>query len=272
MILIGEKINGTRKPVARAIEARDRDWIQKLALRQVEAGAQFLDLNAGTAPDREPADMRWLVETVQAVTNVPLFLDSPNPEAIAEGLSVAARPPGINSVSGEKRRMERILSMARGHSTSLVVLALGDSGIPRTVEDRLRIVRHLVARIREEGVPDERLFIDPLVTALAMDTESGRTAFECIRQIRAEFPMAHITAGLSNISFGLPARSVVNQAFAVLAIASGMDSAILDPEDRALTSILFAAEAVLGKDSHCLRYTRAYRAARLSRVPESSRP
>ncbi len=267
MVVIGEKINGTRKPVAQAIEARDAAWIQKLALRQAEAGAHALDLNAGTLPEREPEDMRWLVETVQAVTDMPLFLDSPNPEAIAAGLSVAVRPPGINSLSGEKKRLEPILQIARGKAAYLVVLAMDDSGIPRTADDRLRIVRTLVARTRRVGIPDESLFIDPLVTALATDTESGRTAFECMRRIREEFPTTHITAGLSNISFGLPARSVVNQAFAVLAIASGMDSAILDPEDRALTAILFAAEAVLGQDSHCLRYTRAYRAARVSRAP-----
>jgi 5-methyltetrahydrofolate--homocysteine methyltransferase len=143
------------------------------------------------------------------------------------------------------------------------VLALDDKGIPGTVDRRLEIIRQLAARTREGGLPDRNLYIDPLVTTIATDIESGNNAFNAMRRIKEEFPDVHITAGLSNISFGLPVRSVINQAFVALALAAGMDSAILDPQDRNLRSIIYAAEMVLGRDRYCMNYTRAYRAGKI---------
>jgi cobalamin-dependent methionine synthase I len=260
MIVIGEKINGTRKRVAEAIKKRDRDFIKDLALRQVEAGAGYLDVNAGTLPQDEPEDMVWLINTVQEATDVTLCLDSANPKALAAGIEAVNRNPMINSLSGEKNRLEGVLPLACEHKTELIVLALDDKGIPKTVEERLVIIRTLVGMTRQGGLPDENLYIDPLITTIATGTESGNMAFEAMRRIKEEFPEAHLTAGLSNISYGLPARSIVNQAFAVLAIAAGLDSAIINPEDASLRSMLYAAELVLGRDKRCQNFTSAYRA------------
>ncbi|MBW2322961.1 MAG: methyltetrahydrofolate cobalamin methyltransferase, partial [Deltaproteobacteria bacterium] len=260
MIVIGEKINGTRKSVAKAIEEKNREFIKNLAIRQVEAGADYLDINAGTHPDKETTDMEWLVQTVQEVTDVTLCLDSANPKALATGLEVANKTPMLNSLSGEKDRLEGVLPLACEYKTGLIVLAMDDNGIPATVEERLEIVKTLVGMTREGGLPDENLYIDPLITTLATDTESGNRAFEAMRLIKEQFPAVHLTAGLSNISFGLPSRSIINQVFAALAIAAGMDSAIFNPEDAELRAIIYAAEAVLGKDDYCMNYLRAYRA------------
>jgi cobalamin-dependent methionine synthase I len=259
MIVIGEKINGTRKRVAEAILSRDKDFIKDLALRQVNAGAAYLDVNAGTPPEREPDDMIWLINTIQEVTDAPLCLDSANPKALTEGFKAVNKKPMVNSLSGEKNRVERVLPLACEHQTELIVLALDDKGIPDTVEKRIEIVSRLVKMTREGGLADNKLYIDPLITTMSTDINSGKMAFAAMRGILEEFPDVHITGGLSNISFGLPARSIVNQAFLVLAISAGMDSAIIDPEDVTLRSMIYAAELVLGRDSYCRNFTNAYR-------------
>jgi 5-methyltetrahydrofolate--homocysteine methyltransferase len=166
----------------------------------------------------------------------------------------------INSLSGEKIRVDGVLPLACEHQTELIVLTCDDEGIPATVEKRMEILRELIAMTRDGGLPDNKLHIDPLVGTISTDTESGNIAFESMRQILEEYPEVHITGGLSNISFGLPARSIVNQAFAVLAIEAGMDSAIVDPENADLRSIIYAANVVLGKDRFCMNFTKAFRA------------
>jgi len=263
MIVIGEKINGTRKRVAQAITERNTDFIKKLAVRQVEAGANYLDVNAGTHPKNEPEDMVWLVHTVQSVVDVPLCLDSANPLALAAGLMVVKNTPMINSLSGEKTRIDGVLPLAAKHNTELIVLALDDTGIPKTSEKRMEIVRHLVGLTRKAGLPDKNLYIDPLVTAVATDTESGNLAFHVMHQIKEAFPEVHLTAGLSNISFGLPLRSAINQTFMCLAIAAGMDSAIVNPEDINLRTMSYATEMLLGMDKYCLNFTRSYREGKI---------
>ncbi len=263
MIVIGEKINGTRKRVNEAISDKDADFIKELALRQVNAGADYLDVNAGTLPESEPEDMIWLIENIQKVTDTTLCLDSANPNALSAGFKVTNKIPMVNSLSGEQNRIDGVLPLACEHKTELIVLALDDNGIPDTIEKRLEIVRKLVAMTRDGGLPDNHLYIDPLITTIATGIESGNMAFKAIRSILDEFPEVHITGGLSNISFGLPARSIINQAFATLAIQAGMDTAIIDPEDIDLKSMIYAAELVLGRDRHCLNFTRAFRAGKI---------
>ena len=259
MIVIGEKINGTREEVARAIRERDAGFFERLALEQANCGADFLDINAGTHPDREPEDMIWLVSTVQKVTDARLVVDSANPKALLAGIKAAKNVPMLNSLSGERNRVEGVLPLASRYNADLVVLALDDSGIPRTAGERLKIIRRLVELTREGGLTDDKLYIDPLVTTIATDSNSGKLAFETIERIKQEFPEAHITCGLSNISFGQPSRSTINQAFAPLAIGAGMDSAIMDPCDMELRGIIYAAEMVLGLDPDCQAYARAHR-------------
>ena len=168
MIIIGEKINGTRKQVAEAIRNRDADFIRQLAQRQFESGASYLDINAGSLPQREPEDMVWLVENVQqAVPESTISLDSANRVALKAGIEKAAKTPMINSLSGEKFRIEGVLPLACEFQTELVVLALDDNGIPKTSEGRLDIVRRLVEMTRKGGLPDEKLFVDPLVMAIS---------------------------------------------------------------------------------------------------------
>lgn len=264
MIVIGEKINGTRRQVASAIRDRDADFVRDLAIRQFEAGAAYLDLNAGSVPEREPDDMVWLVETVQtAVPDATLCLDSGNPSALRAGIQKAVRPVLLNSVSGETARVEGVLPLALEFQTELILLALDDQGIPPTAEGRLAVVRRLIEMTRAGGLPDEKLYVDPLVLAISTGVENGNVTLETCRRIKAEFPAVHLTCGLSNVSFGMPLRSVLNQTFVALATQAGMDSAIVNPEDRELRAAILAAEVLLGKDRHCLAFNRAFRAGRI---------
>jgi 5-methyltetrahydrofolate--homocysteine methyltransferase len=263
MLIIGEKINGTRSHVAKAIAERDEEYIQDLARRQANAGADYLDVNAGTKPDLEPDALVWLVRVVQEVVDVPLCLDSVNPEALTAALDHVEQTPMVNSISGEKRRLEEILPLTIKHGCPVIALALDDRGIPKTTEDRLEIVRQVIQETDRAGIAHETLFVDPLVIAIATDTDSGLKAFEVMRGIKAEFPDIHLTSGLSNISFGMPARGLINRAFLAFALEAGLDSAIMDPMDRALYEALLAAQVVLGRDRYCLNYTNAYREGRI---------
>jgi cobalamin-dependent methionine synthase I len=263
--IIGEKINGTRRRVAQAIERRDAAVIRDLAVKQAEAGAAWLDVNAGTRSSAEPGDLVWLIETIQPVVEIPLCLDSANPLAVAAGMRVVERTPLINSISGEPQRLEGLLPLVAEHGCSVIALAMDGAGIPETCEGRLEVAGRLLTETRARGVPDDHVYLDPLAMTLATKTDGALITLDTIRALRREFPDAHLTMGLSNISFGLPARSFINRAFLTLALAAGLDSAILDPLAREMMAALMAAELVLGRDHHCLDYTRAYRAGLLSR-------
>jgi 5-methyltetrahydrofolate--homocysteine methyltransferase len=265
--IIAEKINGTRKSVGAAIAARDAAFIESLAERQAAAGATWIDVNAGTAPDREPDDLVWLVNTVQGVVETPLSVDTANPRALEAALAHVRQTPLVNSISGEPARIEGVLPLAAAVGAPVVALALDAAGIPSGVEDRLAVIRRLIDATRDAGIPDERVYVDPLVMTLSTNVASAQVALEVMRTVHETFPAAHMTSGLSNVSFGLPARSLVNRTYLTLAVAAGLDSAILDPLDRELRATLLATELVLGRDRHCLGFTRAYRTGLLTAEP-----
>jgi 5-methyltetrahydrofolate--homocysteine methyltransferase len=263
MKIIGEKINGTRKRVQEAVLSRDAAFIQKLASDQAQAGATWIDINAGTPVEREPDDLIWLVETVQAAVDKPLCLDSANPAALAAALPRVNQAPLMNSISGEQGRLTGVLPLAAQAGGGVIALAMDDKGIPAATEGRLAIVQRLIGLTREAGIPDEQVYVDPLVMTIGASGDAGCVALATVRAVKAEFPQVHITSGLSNVSFGLPVRSLINRAFLTLMLEAGLDSAILDPLDRELRRAILAAEAVLGIDRHCLNYTRAFRAGLL---------
>ncbi len=265
MKIIGEKINGTRKRVKQAIEERDAKFIQDLARSQAEAGADWLDANAGTAPQREPDDLIWLVENIQAVTDKPICLDSANPTALEIAIKAVKQTPMINSISAEPHRLKGVLPLVAQYKTPAIALAMDENGIPKTKEDRINVIRRLLGETRKLGIADNQLYFDPLAMTIATGQDNGLTFFDTIRSIRSEFPEVHITCGLSNISFGMPARAHINRVFLTLAMQAGLDSAITDPLDYEIRTAILATELLLGLDKHCLKYTRAYRAGALNK-------
>jgi cobalamin-dependent methionine synthase I len=264
MIIIGEKINGTRKAVGTAIKEREADTIKRLAEEQTQAGSAYLDINAGTPPSREPDDMVWLIENVQAVSDLPVCLDSANPATLKAGLETVKKTPMINSVSGEKARIENVLPLALEYKTSLILLALDDvKGIADTSEERMEIIHKLIGLALEGGLARDQLLVDPLVTTISTGIENAKITIETIKAIKAAYPEVHVTSGLSNISFGMPLRGVINHTFLAMCIAAGMDSAIADPNNREFMTTMMASEMLMGKDRYCINFNKAYRAGRI---------
>jgi len=259
MLIIGEKLNGTLKKTAAAIAARDASFVQEMARKQVDAGADFLDVNAGTGSGQEADDLIWLVKTVQAVVDVPLCLDSANPVALKSGMECVKQTPMVNSISGEASRLDGILPLVAKAGSPVIALLLGDGGIPDDVEGRLEIGYLLLERTRQAGVPDEKVYIDPLAMAISTKTEGALVALETMCVLRAEYPDVKFSIGLSNISFGLPARTLINQAFLAQLLASGLDAAIINPMEQGLINMLYATEMILGHDRFCRNYTTAFR-------------
>ncbi|MBN2440903.1 MAG: dihydropteroate synthase [Spirochaetales bacterium] len=266
MKIIGEKINGTRKRVKQAISEKDAGFIENLAKQQVAAGSSWLDLNAGTHPEDEPGDMIWLVETVQAVVDIPLCLDSANPRALSAAIKATAKTPMINSINGEKERLEGILPLVAEYNCEVIALAMGGVLIPETCEGRLEEVHNILEATRRAGIPDNRIYIDPLVMTISTNIKSAVIFFDTLKAVRQAYPEVHFTAGLSNISFGLPVRSYINRTFLILAMQAGLESAICDPLDKELKAAILTTELLLGKDPYCMNFTQSYREGILDMV------
>ena len=261
MIVIGELINSTRKEVLDACEGRDAELIKDLTLKQVEAGANFIDVNAGAFVDDEAEHLLWLMETVQGVTDVPLAIDSADPEVIEEALKAHKNGiPLINSITAEQEKFDAIAPLVKKYDAKVVALCLDDTGMPNTADDRVRIAKSLVDQFNKLGIPLENVFLDPLVKPVSVDQTFGNEVLDSLEEINKLYPEIHTTAGLSNISFGLPIRKILNQAFFVMCIDRGMDSVIIDPLDSGIMSLMYAAETVAGKDPKCMNYLKAVRA------------
>jgi len=264
MIIIGERINGTRTPVREAVTARDVEYIEREAQRQVDAGAQYIDVNAGTTPEREAEDLAWLVEAVQLTVDIPVCIDSPNSEALAAGLSAARGRALVNSISAESGRMDAVLELVKQHDARVVGLTLDDNGLPKTADQRIAIAQKLAKRAEEVGIAREDIFIDPLARAVAVENEQGKEFLNAVAGIRESLPGIHVICGLSNISFQMPARRLLNRTFLAMAMARGMDAAIVDPLDGGLMAAVCAGNVLLGQDDMCMGYIQAHRAGALA--------
>jgi 5-methyltetrahydrofolate--homocysteine methyltransferase len=260
MIIVGELINASRKSVGEAIEKTDADTVTKLAVDQVENGADYIDVNAGVFVRKEAEYLKWLVETVQAGTDTPCSIDSPDPKAIEAALSVHRGTALINSISLEKERYDSLMPIVAGTDLKVVALCMSDKGMPETADDRMVIADKLINGLLQNNVPIENIYVDPLVQPVATNSSYGLEFLKSIERIRTTFEGVHTMCGLSNISFGLPERKFLNQTFMVLAIAKGLDGAIVNPLDRKMMANIIAAEALIGKDEYCTQYLGAYRA------------
>ncbi len=263
MILIGELINASRKAIRAAIESRDAAAIRKVAVDQAEAGADYIDVNAGVFVGQEPECLRWLVETVQGAVDRPCAIDSPDPAAIEAALSVHKGTPMINSISLETERHGDLMPLLAGTDFKVIALCMSDAGMPRTVADRMAIAEELVGGLVKNNVKVENIFADPLVQPVSVNDILGAEFLNAVEGIMARFPGIHTACGLSNISYGLPGRKFLNQMFMAMAIAKGLDGAIVNPLDDGMMAAITAAEALAGRDEYCTDYLKAFRAGRV---------
>ena len=262
--IIGERINMTRKRIREEVWKRNAGYIAREAKRQEDAGATHIDVNAGGDPSKEIEDMKWLTEVIKDATELPLVFDSSLPEALRAGLDICNRPGTIiNSITGEEERVEGILPLVVEYNTGVVCLTMDDSGMPEDFEGRMRITREIVALLDGKGVETGRAYFDHLVRPASTNPGQARSILDAIATTKREFPDAHICLGLSNISFGLPARNNLNRAFLAMLIAAGCDGAIIDPCEEGMMNTLLSARAVMGFDEYCMEYLQAHRAGKL---------
>ncbi len=263
MIIVGEKINTSRKSIEEAVARRDAAFIARVAREQAEAGAHYIDVNAGTFLDQEVTCLCWLVETVQSEVDLPLCLDSANPEALAEAMKCHRGEPMINSISLEQGRFQALLPVVTSQPCHVVALCMAQTSMPTTVEERVEVGSELISKLKSSGLQVERIYVDPLVQPVSVDTGMGLGTLGAISKIMNDFPGVNTICGLSNISFGLPARWLINRNFLALCLAYGLSAAILDPTDKQLMSTLLAVEMLLGRDEYCEKFIDAYQDGRI---------
>jgi len=266
MLIIGEKINSSRKDIKDMVEGKNKEVIQELAQKQVEGGAEMLDLNIGTIRKSEAEDMRWLVKTVQEAVDIPLCIDSPNHEAIKAGLEVYDWDKGkalINSATAEREKLELILPLVKKYKCSVVALTMNEQGIPQNSKERFKIAGGLIRKLTNEGIPIEDIYIDPLALPVSANIQNSNIVLETLRRIKDSHPEVKTIMGLSNISYGLPERKLINQGFVVLAMTCGLDAVILDSTDQKIMALIKAANLLLGKDEFCGQYLKAFREGKL---------
>jgi 5-methyltetrahydrofolate--homocysteine methyltransferase len=263
MFIVGERINASRKMIKPAIENRDADFIVKEASDQAKAGADLVDVNAGVFVNKEVEYLPWLVETIQAKVDVRLCIDSPDPKAIEAALAVHKGQAMINSISLEKERFESLLPLIGKYNAKVVALCMTDTGMPKTADERFDIASELVEKLTKADVPLGDIYVDPLVMAVSTDSSFGIEFLQAVRLIMQGHPGVHTICGLSNISFGLPLRSQINQAFAIMGMTMGLDGLIIDPLDKRMMAGILTAETLLGRDQYCAEYLKAYRDGRI---------
>jgi 5-methyltetrahydrofolate corrinoid/iron sulfur protein methyltransferase len=269
MILIGERINGMFKNVKEAIASKDKKVIQDLALGQTQAGAAYLDVNVGTAAADQEGAIQWLIETIQEVCSTPLSLDSQKPAVIAAGLKVINAENGLilNSTPLDKKSDEAVLDkyveMARsaGPKANIIALTMDKNGVPQDIDTRVAIAAQILSRAMELGFDTQRLFIDPIILPVKVPNAQVQPGniLAAMDQIRfLSDPAPHLTIGLSNLSQGASERNLINRIFLAMAIAHGLDSAIVDVNDQELMNAVATAEMLMNRQIYSDSFLKVY--------------
>jgi len=254
MIIVGERLNSSRRSVLDALNRRDKKYLVDQAKRQEKAGASYIDLNTAALLDKEIQTLEWAIPLLQEELNIPLSIDTPNPEAMEAGLEIHKGQALLNSLSGEAKRIKAFLPLIKEYKPRIIVLCLDDDGLPETSDKGLSIAHKMVDLLDKEGVKGEDIFIDPLVRPIGVDQKAGKLFLETLEKITKNLHSVNTIAGVSNVSFGLPRRKSLNRAFLILALQKGLDAAILDPLDRKILAAARCSEALLGKDQSLKKY------------------
>jgi cobalamin-dependent methionine synthase I len=262
MLIVGERINSSRKGIDPALRERDAESIVKEARDQIEAGAHVIDVNTATLMDEEVKSLKWAVQLIQDSLDVSICIDSPNPIAVGEVLPLCKGKAMVNSITAETERYAKLIGFVQQYKPNLVGLCMDDRGMPDSAGDRIRIASDLIGKLTKDGVPIGDIYIDPVVTPVSTDTRYGMAVLDAIEAIMEEFPGVHTICGLSNVSFGLPNRKQVNQMFLVMAMTKGLDAVILDPCDKRIMANLITTMTLLGEDEFCMNYLTAFREGR----------
>lgn len=262
MIVVGDLINGARKPIGDAILARDARTIRKAAADQVAAGAGYIGVNAGVLGAAEADCLAWLVTVIQAAADIPCCIDSYDPGAIEAALAVhkGSAPAMVNALSLEKERHDTLLPLLRGSGVRVVALCIGDEGMPETANERAVVADRLINSLAAADIPLSHIHVDPLVQPVAVNCEFGLEFINAMNIITTQYRGVHAICRLSGISTGLPSSRFLDRTFAAMAVAGGLDSVIANPLDRGMAACLAAAECLAGRDPECANFLAAARA------------
>jgi 5-methyltetrahydrofolate--homocysteine methyltransferase len=260
LILIGERINPTgRKKLAESLARGDMSMVKQEALRQAQAGAQAIDVNASAAEIDEVEILPQAVKAVAEVVGLPIVIDTSNHEALAAALEVCPGKPLVNSVTGEDSSLAALLPLVKDHRCAVIGLCIDEQGIPKDADRRLGIARKIVKVTEERGIPREDLIIDPLAMTVGADHRAGLVTLEAIAAIARELKL-NVVYGGSNVSFGLPDRSLLNRAYLAMAMAAGLTCVIADPLDAEIRRTIGACDLLLGRDEFAMRFIQHCRA------------
>lgn len=260
MIIIGERLNSTRASVFEALQKRDAEFLCDQARKQEQAGAAYVDLNAAALMDGEIEGLRWAIPLLQGALSVPLSIDTPNPGALAAGLELHRGRALLNSLPGTMASLEALLPIIRDFKPRVIALCLDEDGPPASSDKASARAEKLVEALARVGIEPEDIFLDPLVRPVGVEAGAGALFLDSLEKIKHRLPRVKTIAGLSNVSFGLPHRRLLNRTFLSLAMARGLDAAICDPLDAELQAVLAAAGALLGEEAELADYLRFSRA------------
>ncbi|MCS7231287.1 MAG: dihydropteroate synthase [Elusimicrobiota bacterium] len=260
MYIIGEKINGMFKKVNQAIKEKNSNFIKELVQQQLEAGADALDVNVGPESTNPLEDMKWLISTIKEVTNVPLAIDTTKPEIMEEGLKLAGEGSFINSTYADDEKLEIYIPLAKKYNAKLIALTISQTGVPQDTSGKMELVSNIIQKCLECEYNIENLYIDPVILPINVSQQNAIAVLEVIQQIKLiSNPPPKTLLGLSNISQGTKYRSLIDRTYVTLALAFGLDSAILNPLDSELMNSIITAELLLGKQLYCESFLDAYR-------------
>jgi len=257
--VIGERINTTLKKVQAAVEKKDAVYIQEDVKNQEAAGATYIDVNAGARIGHEKEDMQWLIGVVQKATTLPLCLDSPDPDILEMAYGMVDKTPMVNSISLEKDRLDAMLPFLKGKECKIIALCMDDTGMPKSSADIVSRAKTIVAALEGIGMQRDDIFVDPLIQPMSVDSNNGTMVMDAVKAIMLELKGVHTTGGLSNISYGLPQRKIINRSFLLMMMANGFDSAIMDPLDKDIMAALKTGEMITGQDGFCMNFLKGVR-------------
>jgi len=268
MIIVGERLNSTRSSIKEAIAGKDVDFLIKEAESQIQSGASFIDINCASSMANEEKDLLWLMKEVQGKFGCSVSIDSPNTEIIKSVLPEHSGKPFINSITIEKDKIESMSEIYKEKESNIIGLTIDDNGMPNDVEGRVEMARKIVDYAQSNQIRKEDIFIDPLVKPISTEPDQVLFFLEAAKTLRSEG--INIIGGLSNVSFGLPRRGIINAVFLKLCIESGIDAFIIDPTAELIKMVLdgkdlpreqslLAEDVILGKDQYAMNYIKAFR-------------
>ena len=261
-VIIGERINPTgRKTLQEELRSGNFETVKADAMRQIEAGAAILDINAGVSQTDEPALLVKMIEVVTALTEAPLCIDTANVKALEAALKAYSGKALVNSVNGEEKKLETVLPLIKQYKAAIIGLTMDDEGIPKTVEKRIEIAGKIIDRAVKSGIALEDIVIDPLAMSLGADDQAGKMALDAVEAIVDRFGV-NITMGCSNISYGIPDRETVNVAFLSMAIRCGLTCPITNPLIDGVMKAILAADLCMGRDAYSMKWIQHYRRSR----------